>query len=86
MPSFHIHIVNSDFAASDELDASSFDDARSQALKATLQIGTDEMCKGIPFFGAEVRIEANGELRQRFLVSMGQSPLNNYEPLQVGGP
>jgi hypothetical protein len=44
-------------------------------LRAALQIGTEEVCRGSPFFAAEVRIESDGDLRERFLVSMGQSPL-----------
>ena len=73
--SFHIHIVNSEFESRNEVHVSSFEDAKRQAVLAALQIGTEEVCKGVPFFGAEVRIEADGELKERFLVSMGQSPL-----------
>ena len=75
MPTFHISVVNSDFDASEELDSATFEDARRNALRAALQIGTDELCNGTPFFGAEIRIELDGELKQRFLVSIGQSPL-----------
>lgn len=75
MPKFHIHVVNSDFEACNEVDADGVDEARSQALRAALQIGTEDVCKGVHFFGAEVRIEVDGETRERFLVSMGQSPL-----------
>jgi hypothetical protein len=75
VPSFHIHVVNSDFESSDELDVANFDEARKQALRAALVIGVDEVCKGTSFFGAEVRVEMDGELRERFVVSIGQSPL-----------
>lgn len=75
--SFNIHIVNSDFSVSDEIHAPSFEAARHQAILSALQIGTDELCRGISFFGAEVRVEEDGELRERFVVSMGQSPLNS---------
>lgn len=75
VPTFHISVVNSDFDASEELDSATFEDARRNALRAALQIGTDELCNGTPFFGAEIRIELDGELKQRFLVSIGQSPL-----------
>ena len=72
---FHIRVVNSDFESSNELDAPGHDDARSEAVRAALQIGVEEVCKGSPFFGAEVRIELNGDLSERFMVGMGQSPL-----------
>ena len=75
MPMFHIHVVNSDFESSNELNASTHDEAVSHALRAALQIGVDEVCKGTPFFGAEVRVEFNGDLKERFMVGMGQSPL-----------
>jgi hypothetical protein len=73
---FEIHVVNSDFHSSNAVDAPSFEDARRLAMKAALQIGTEEVCRGVPFFGAEVTIEADG-LQERFLVSIGQSPLIN---------
>ena len=75
MQTFQIHVVNSDFNSSNAVDAPSFEDARRMATRAALQIGIEEVCGGIPFFGAEVRIEVDGELKQRFIVSMGQSPL-----------
>lgn len=75
MPMFHIRVVNSDFESCNELDASSPDDAKKHALRAALQIGVDEVCNGNPFFGAEVRVEFNGNVETRFVVGMGQSPL-----------
>jgi hypothetical protein len=75
MASFQIIIVNSDFDCCNDIDAHDDDDARSQALRGALAIGTDEICKGIAFFGAEVRIEVKGDIKERFLVSIGQSPL-----------
>jgi hypothetical protein len=75
MPIFQLHIVNSDFSSCGECDADDVRAAQKQGLKAALQMGTDEMCDGSPFFGAEVRVEADGEVKERFLVSMGQSPL-----------
>lgn len=75
MPSYRIHVINSDYEASNEAELATFDAAKRQALRAALQIGIDEVCNGTPFFGAEVRVELDGELKERFLVSMGQSPL-----------
>jgi len=75
MPTYHIRVVNSDFESSNEVDTTDLDAARNKGLRAALEIGADEMCKGVPFFGAEVRVEIDGELKQRFLVGMGQSLL-----------
>jgi hypothetical protein len=75
VPSFQIHVTNSDFTCTNEVDAFGLSDARDQALRSVLAIGADEMCRGTTFFGAEVRVEADGEIQDRFLVSMGQSPL-----------
>jgi hypothetical protein len=72
---FQIHVVNSDFDSHNEIEAQSLEEAQRRALRGALQIGTDELCKGTPFFGAEVTVEAGGEMKERFLVSMGQSPL-----------
>jgi hypothetical protein len=67
--------VNSDFEAGDDVEAPEFEAAKRQALRAALTIGADEICDGTPFFGAEVRVELDGELKQRFLIGIGQSPL-----------
>ena len=75
MPSFQIHVINSDFEARSDVKATDAADARTQALRSALAIGTDEMCRGERFFGAVIRIESDGDLQERFLVSMGQSPL-----------
>lgn len=75
MPMFHIHVVNSDFEAGDEIDAPEFEAAKRQALRSALTIGADEICKGKAFFGAEVRVALDGELKERFLIGIGQSPL-----------
>jgi hypothetical protein len=72
---FQLHIVNSDFTADGVFDADNVEAARKQALKGALQIGTDEICKGASFFGAEVHLGTDGELMERFLVSIGQSTL-----------
>jgi hypothetical protein len=75
MPNFQIHIVNSDYECCNEANVSNLGAARRQALRAALQIGTEEVCQGSPFFGAEIRVELDGELRERFVVSIGQSSL-----------
>ena len=75
MTTYKIRVVNSDFESSNEMDAPGTEEARSQALRSALEIGIDEVCKGNPFFGAEVSIELNGDTEKRFMVGIGQSPL-----------
>jgi hypothetical protein len=76
MPKFQIHVVNSDFEASNEVEAPDMAAARMYGLKGALDIGADEVCKGeTQFFGAEVRVEVDGEVKQRFMVGIGQTPL-----------
>ena len=76
MPTYGIRIVNSDFEARNEVEADDLKTARLQALRGALGIGTDEICKGqTGFFGAEVSVEVDGEVQERFVVGIGQSPL-----------
>lgn len=75
MPRFRIRVINTDFDNSNEIDRSSVDEARAEALKSALQIGVDEVCNGTPFFGAEVRVEDGGEVVDRLVVAVGVSPL-----------
>ena len=75
MPTFHIHVLNREFESRNEVDAAGFEEVRRQALRAALGIGIEEVTKGSSFFGAEVRVELDGELQERFMVGMGQSTL-----------
>ena len=77
MPNFQILVVNSDFTARNEIEAEDVDAARRHGLRAALEIGTDELCKGsTPVFGAEVKVERHGEPKERFMVVLGQTPLS----------
>lgn len=75
MPNFRIRVINTDFDNSNEIDRASAHEARAEALKSALQIGVEEVCKGTPFFGAEVRIEDGSEVLERLVVAVGVSPL-----------
>jgi hypothetical protein len=75
MPTFRIRVVNTDFDNSNEINQPSADRARVEAVKSALQIGVDEVCKGTPFFGAEVRVESGSETLERLVVAIGVSPL-----------
>jgi hypothetical protein len=75
MPTFRIRVINTDFDSSNEINQPSEDQARAEAVKTALQIGVDEVCKGTPFFGAEVRLESGSETLERMVVAIGVSPL-----------
>lgn len=83
MATFSIHIVNSDFVSTNSLEASSPEAARSEALRGALQIGTEEICKGSPFFGAEISIKNGGEVVERMMVAIGSSTLRQQASASV---
>jgi hypothetical protein len=75
VPTFQIRLVNRDFTSTNHIDADDPDSARTEALKGALQIGTEEICAGKSFFGAEICVEReNGEV-ERMMVAIGASPL-----------
>jgi hypothetical protein len=75
MPTFQIRIVNSEFSAEEEQEAPDFEAAKREGLKGAFGIGVDQILRGEAFFGAEVRIDQEGQQAGRFLVSVGASPL-----------
>ena len=75
MPIVRIHIINSEFAVCEDVDVSSPEMAREQALKGALEIATEEVRNGKPFFGAEVRIESADDTLDRLMVAVGVSSL-----------
>ncbi len=75
MPPFRITVVNENVTASDEHDLATADAAQREAIRAALQIGTEEIINGKPFFGAEVKVENDSQVVERFVVSIGVSPL-----------
>ena len=75
MPVFRVSVVNETFESSNHHDAATVSEAQQRAIKGALEIGVEELSKGKPFFGAEVRVENGDELVSRFVVSMGVSAL-----------
>jgi len=76
MAGYRITIINRDFRASEDVEASSLDAARTEALRGALNIGTDEICEGKMFFGAEISIQGDGHEPERLMVAIGTSPLS----------
>lgn len=79
MPLFRISVVNENFSASDEHELANASDARKEGLKGALAIGADEVANGKRFFGAEVKVEQDGYLVERLVVSVGASPIEPNE-------
>lgn len=75
MPTFQVHVVNSEFSASEDVNANDVATAQRQGLKAALAIGSDQVCDGLQFFAAVVCVECNGDEKARMVISIGQSPL-----------
>lgn len=75
MATSRIRITNKDFESSCDANASGPEAVREEALRAALQIGTDEVCGGKQFFGAEVTIENQHEPAERLIIAIGASTL-----------
>ena len=75
MPTFRITVTNQTFRACDDHELPSFDAARVQGIKAALDIGSDEVANGNPFFAAEVLVADGNETLGRFVVSIGASSI-----------
>jgi hypothetical protein len=75
VPAYRITIVNRDFSASEDIDVADAGAARTEALRGALNIGTDEICEGKMFFGAEISIQGQDKPQERMMIAIGTSPL-----------
>ena len=75
MTAYRITIVNRDFAASEDIEVADAGVARTEALRGALHIGTDEICEGKMFFGAEITVQGDGKAPERMMIAIGTSPL-----------
>ena len=74
MPKYLISLHNDEFRAENEeehLDAAA---AAQEAIRGALEVGVEQVLLGKRFFGAQVTV-ADGNSRERFVVSVGASPL-----------
>ena len=79
MPTFRISVINAEFVVRNEHHCATIEAAREEAIRGALQIGTDEIIGGKGFFGAEVVVEDDGQIIDRFVVAIGSSPLHNSQ-------
>jgi hypothetical protein len=75
VPNYRITVINQTFRACDDHELPSFDAARQQGIKAALEIGSDEVANGNPFFAAEVLVADGADTLGRFIVSIGASSI-----------
>lgn len=75
MPIYTISVANSEFRVSNDHETRSLEEVHRLALKGGLEMGLEEVASGKPFFGAEVTILEDSRVVDRFLVSIGTSPL-----------
>ena len=78
MPTYHLHVVNEDFRSSNHSEHADRETAIRAGMRGALQIGTDEICAGKPFFGAEITISLDGEVLERRVIAIGSSPLHGH--------
>ena len=76
MPIYQISVVNADFSVKNEEEHPDAAAAAGQGIKGALAVGLEAVLAVNSFFGAEVSV-SDGESRQRFMVAVGVSPLND---------
>lgn len=71
---YKISLINEEFRADNEEEHPNAADARTHALRGALEVGAEQILGGKMFFAAEV-IVSQGNSQERFVVSLGTSPL-----------
>lgn len=78
MPTYHVHVVNEDFRSSNQSEHADRNTALKAGMRGALAIGTDEICAGKPFFGAEITVLLDGEVLERRVIAIGSSALHGH--------
>ena len=74
MPKYLIRLVNDEFRAENEEEHPDAALAGKEAVRGALEVGVEQVLAGKRFYGAEVTV-ADGNILERFVVSVGASPL-----------
>lgn len=74
MADFRITVSANELLSSGEASAASLEEAKVEALRSTLMIGTDEICRGRSDFSAEVTVSQKGRTvdRHRIVINIEQ--------------
>jgi hypothetical protein len=75
MPIYRTSIVNREFSVCSDEEQPDQETALMKAIKGALEIGSEEVCNGLAFFGAEVTLEKAGVTIARRMVAVGATPL-----------
>ena len=74
MPDYLISVLSGEFAVENEEEHADAEAAIEQAIKGALAVGSEQVLTEKPFFAAEVTV-SDGNVRQRFMVAVGVSPI-----------
>ena len=77
MPNFRVSVVNQHFSSSNDHEFPDLEAARKHAIQGAIAIGTDEVIGGEEHFVAELILDQEGRRIERFVISVGASPLQN---------
>lgn len=77
MANYQITVTNRVFQSRNTQELPTRAAATKQGLSAALTMGAEEVAQGEPYFGAEVCIEDDDGRIDRFVVSVGASPIQD---------
>ena len=77
MPKYRVSVLNEHFTSEEELDSPDMNDALKRALKGALDIATEHVSSGQPFFGAKLTLSEGSKKLLRMVVSVGAAPLRS---------
>lgn len=75
MPSYHVHLINAEFASSEEREYPSLEAARKIAVASAMRIASESVADGHPSSAVEIRIEENGRTVSHQVVNLSVSQL-----------
>lgn len=75
MPTYRVTVLNEHFESSEDHRCEHVEDAIKAALKGALDIATEQVASGKPFFGAEVTLSKGNEMLSQMVIAVGASSL-----------
>ena len=77
MPKYKVSILNEHFVSEEDLESPDMNDALKQALKGALDIASEHVSSGQPFFGAQLTLREGSKDLLQMVVSVGAAPLKS---------
>lgn len=75
MPNYRIHLINAEFASSEEREYESLQSARSIAITSAVRIVSESIANGEPIASVEIRIEEGDRTVAHHIVNLNVSEL-----------